>query len=531
MAVTTAAYSAWDFMVRGYRYEIGDFYVNFGYSTAEQAENLAKHEGVSHSASLGLLGYTNQWEKVSPTGTYRIEAADEAFFETMTVPLIEGRLPQSSNEIVIPRFYNDTLAHQGKEKVQVGDFVTLDMYTRVPTDQETTLGSAVAERQFQKTYTVVGIVEERNYVPPDEDSWGYYSILTLADGNEGDILWYRLYTKTHDPADAQALRSEDYGETVYLYQYLLNLYGFTGMVNVNLMLMLLAAVLCLMVCTASVSLISNAFSISVSERTKQFGLLTSVGATRKQLRRSVLFEAAVIGALGIPFGLLVGFGGIVAVLAVYGSNILRMFSFGVNGAVQLYAVPSWVATLMAAAICGLTILVSAWIPSRKVLKITPVEAVRQNADYQTWEKNLRGGVIARKLFGTPGMLGSKYYKVSRKKYRATVASLSISMVLLIITSYFGQVMTMIANTANDYSYDFRIDSSEENEEQVYEKFHTMEGVTYSALAADDDFLAVIPADHLEQGYKNVMSDEYSYGKSYVDGGWSCEIFLHRVNCV
>lgn len=521
MAVTTAAYSAWDFMVRGYRYEIGDFYVNFNYATKEQAQELANHEDVSHSSSLGLLGYTNQWEKVSPTGTYRVEAADEVFFETMSVPLMEGRLPQNSSEIVIPRLYNDTLAHQGKEKIQVGDSVTLDMYTLVPTDQETTVGSTAADRQFQKTYTIVGIMEDRNYVTSDE-SWGYYSILTLSDGNEGEILWYRLYAKTHDPADARLLRSEPYGENAYLYQNLLNLYGATNLINVNLMLVLLAAVLCLIVCTASVSLISNAFSISVSERTKEFGLLTSIGATRKQLHRSVLFEAAVIGAIGIPVGLLAGFDGIAAVLAAYGSNILRMFSFSANGAVQLNAVFSWIAALAAILICDLTILISAWIPSRKVLKITPMEAVRQNTDYQPRIKNLRGGNMARKLFGIPGMLGSKYYKVSRKKYRATVVSLSISMMLLIVTSYFGQVMTMAASTFNTHSYDFKIYSSAENRTEIYEEFRSMEGVTYSALASNNNsVIASVPSNALEQGFKDVMSDEHGYGRNY-DGEWSCE---------
>lgn len=522
MAVTTAVYSAWDFMVRGYQYEIGDFYVNFGHASEEQAQELGKHEDVAHVAALRHLGYTNQWEDVSPTGTYRIEAADEVFFDTMSVPLIEGRLPQNSSEIVIPRYYNDTLTYQGKEKLNIGDIVTLDMYTRLTRDQKTAVGSTVEDRQFQKTYTVVGIMEDRHYVTPAEDDWGYYSILTLADGSEGDIFWYRLYAKTHDPADAQALRGEGYGETAYLYQYLLNLYGLTGMANVNLMLILLAAVLCLIVCTASVSLISNAFSISVSERTKQFGLLVSIGATRKQLRRSVLFEAAVIGGIGIPLGLVAGFGGIAAVLALYGENVLRMFSFSANGAVALHAAFSWIAALSASLICALTILISAWIPSRKVLKITPLEAVRQNADFQPRKKDLRGGKLAQKAFGIPGMLGSKYYKVSRKKYRATVVSLSISMVLLIVTSYYGQVMTMMANTANSYSYDFRIDTSEENEDEIYERFRTMEGVTYSALAAWDDFLTVIPAGQLEQGYKDVMSDERNFQKTYIDGGWACE---------
>lgn len=56
----------------------------------------------------------------------------------------------------------------------------------------------------------------------------------------------------------------------------------------------------------SVFLIYNSFNISLSERTHQFGILMSVGATQKQLRNSVLFEGICIGAVGIPMGFLIG---------------------------------------------------------------------------------------------------------------------------------------------------------------------------------------------------------------------------------
>lgn len=56
----------------------------------------------------------------------------------------------------------------------------------------------------------------------------------------------------------------------------------------------------------SVFLIYNSFNISLNERTHQFGILMSVGATEKQLRHSVLFEGFCIGVLGIPLGILTG---------------------------------------------------------------------------------------------------------------------------------------------------------------------------------------------------------------------------------
>ena len=62
MAITTTVYSLWHFMVRGYQYVAGDFYVYFDYATEEQAEALSQRDDIAHMARLGHLGYTNQWD-------------------------------------------------------------------------------------------------------------------------------------------------------------------------------------------------------------------------------------------------------------------------------------------------------------------------------------------------------------------------------------------------------------------------------------------------------------------------------------
>ena len=79
---------------------------------------------------------------------------------------------------------------------------------------------------------------------------------------------------------------------------LLNYYGATTFFSVNRMIYSFAVILLLMISFGSVSLIYNSFSISVAERTRQFGILKSIGATRKQIRDSVLYEALVLCAWG-----------------------------------------------------------------------------------------------------------------------------------------------------------------------------------------------------------------------------------------
>ena len=129
----------------------------------------------------------------------------------------------------------------------------------------------------------------------------------------------------------------------------------------------LAAIIIALIVFGSVSLIYNAFSISVSERTRQFGLLSSVGATRKQLRRMVLFEALAVSIVGIPLGILVGIGGIGITLLLIGDK----FSSIVRADIPMRLCVSWQAVVIAAAIALVTVLISAWIPSKRATRYLP----------------------------------------------------------------------------------------------------------------------------------------------------------------
>ena len=84
----------------------------------------------------------------------------------------------------------------------------------------------------------------------------------------------------------------------------------------NALLYSIGGILVALIMIGSVFLIYNSFNISLNERIQQFGILSSVGATAKQLRNSVLFEGVCIGAVGIPIGVLVGIGSIGLVIPI-----------------------------------------------------------------------------------------------------------------------------------------------------------------------------------------------------------------------
>ena len=458
MAVVTMVYSLWDYLVRSSINEFGDVYVQFDYASDNQAERLAGENAIRNMSDVEVLGYRDFYDFADESltfGIFRLSAVDNSFFEMMTIPLIEGRLPQNSAEIVLPEDYNDRLTGEGHPAVALGEKITIKLRTKLSFEEGYEVLESVLSKEFEREYTVVGIIENKSFTA-DREASPIYAMLTIADGNEGDALWHRLYVKTDRPSQVKNLPGVSYGEDVFLYDDLLSLYGVGGGAELSVLLVLAAALIAVII-LASVNPISNAFSISVSERTMQFGLLTGIGGTKRQISKSVYVEAGVIAGIGILPGLLMGYGITAILLNRYGKKITELYEYlfsGRTGSVAFYAVPSVIIALLAALICTATIMAAARRPAKRAAKYTPIEAIRQSRDIYVRPKTLRVRKLFSRIFGVPGMLARKYYKVSRRKYRVTVTALSFSLVLFIAVNYLGNTLDLILSSYEMENYDF-----------------------------------------------------------------------------
>ncbi|NLA05643.1 MAG: ABC transporter permease, partial [Firmicutes bacterium] len=194
-----------------------------------------------------------------------------------------------------------------------------------------------------------------------------------------------------------------------------------------------AGIVILLIIVGSVTVIYNAFAISVSERKKQFGLLAGIGATPGQIRRSVFFEGLILGTIGIPLGLLSGIGGIGVTLAVVNRLMTGLF-FEQDIPLRLIISPLLIP--LTVLFVGLIILISAYIPANRAAAIPPIEAIRQSADVKFGGKTVKTSRLTRRLFGIEGELALKNLKRHRRRYRTTVFSLFISIVLFVSFSTF-----------------------------------------------------------------------------------------------
>ena len=449
-ASTTFVSSMQNFVLRCEIYSSGDWHGAVYDAAYKDYEDIRDSGKVSSAAYAQVLGYA----KIGSANEYKpylyVLGGDAAsgYFETMPVHLLLGTLPKDSTEIILP----EHLTSNGKVNYKLGDTVTLDVGDRTldgrrlgqdtpvyTYDSEThteVMSGERLENTEPRTYTVVGIYERPTF---EDYSAPGYTALTAADTKSADQSPIHCYFKLHKPAGVYDFMKEMGYTQEYRYAYNTKVLLYSGTAPFDSFLTAfysLAAIIIALIVFGSVSLIYNAFSISVSERTRQFGLLSSVGATRKQLRRMVLFEALAVSIVGIPLGILVGIGGIGITLLLIGD---KFFSI-VRVDIPMRLCVSWQAVVIAAVIALVTVLISAWIPSKRATGVSAVEAIRQSMDIKVSGRPVRTSKLAYKLFGLPGVLAGKHYKRNRKKYRTTVVSLFMSIVLFVSAAAFTDYM-------------------------------------------------------------------------------------------
>lgn len=490
-AVTTMVASLLQFLIDAEVYESGSYFISYDIVDSTVGDTLRADADVDQIGDYRALGYVLLGEEEHSGNAYIMSAVDETVFDLAGIHTAEGRLPENSSEVLLPERAVARLEAMGLPHA-IGETVALEI---LPDYIDEGLELPSGTQTVTKTYTIVGVAEGGLYIGAE---WEYIpSLITVSDGTQ-TALWHRYFATTSDPKAAYDVEKRIDAEAV-LHYGLLNLYGATKYANYNTVILSLVAVLFAIIMVGSVSLIYNAFSISVAERTKQFGLLSSIGATKRQLRRSVFFEAGVLCLIGIPLGLACGWGGIAVTLHFVGDMFSDMLSGAAEAGITLRAVVSPVAMLAAAAVGVLTVFTSAWIPARRATRVSPMAAIRQSGDYQVNRKQVRVSRLSYKLWGLPGVLAKKYYSVSRKKYRATVISLAVSVLLFItVSSYAGALRQSIELSVNTENYDFMACWLEDTQ---IEALRSRGEVTQSAVVRSDTFYyALVTDEMMSQGH-------------------------------
>lgn len=460
-AVTTLAASFQQFMISveedtGGKWE-GSFQ-EISYANAQQLEERNEFKETFMTAEYGLAENPYREEEF-----IRIRQYDEKSLENFSVKLVEGEYPKNENEILMSETYI------GKE-LKPGDTITLNFGQRMHEGEPLNIKNQYLQGETflteeTKTFTISGIMKRQSFEGYDVPYTGAIVLTDVAtlqpdtkvnfsvimkkpkqiyDTMEEMAKEYQLY-ETEEIMDENL----DFNDSLLIYK------GVNGADSFTITVFVIAGILIFVIAVGSIMVIYNSFAISVSERKKQFGMLSSVGATKKQIKKSVLYEGAVLGLIGIPIGILSGIGGIYVTLGIV--NELLQPLFAEQGRWNLTLTISYPAILIAIVLIALTIYFSVIIPARRASKITPIEAIRQTDDIKVKPKKLKTPKFLRKIYGIEGDIALKNLKRSKKRYRTTVASLAISIILFITFSSFIDYMFMgFDNMYLTVDYDYAI---------------------------------------------------------------------------
>lgn len=513
-AVTTFASSIRNFMIEDAIYDKGDYYGKALNVTAQKIQEVREDSRLSSIAISQSIGYsildgcTNEYKPY-----LFIMGIDKNFEKAMPVHLTSGRLPVNSSEILIP----EHVASNGNVAFSLGDTISLKIGQRVSGDailyQNTGLltgenNSDKEELQVEETrnYMVVGF-----YKRPGFEAYsapGYTAITVMDEDTQGSYI-YDIYFKTKNPKDIYSFM-EDHDLGVFTNWQLLAYSGASQYKGFYSVLYGMAGIFIGLIMFGSISLIYNAFAISVSDRTRQFGLLVSVGATKKQIRSSVLYEAVVLSLVAIPIGILSGIGGIGLTLYLLKDKLASL----TGNKIPITLSVSRISVLTAVIIAFVTVIISAWIPSKRAVRITAIEAIRQTKDIAVKPGQVKTSPLIYKLFGLEGMIASKYFKRSRKRYRATIISLFMSIVLFVSASSFCMYLTeSVGGVMNTLGYDiiYFFNGSKDGKtfQEVYEQLYAAKGVEKSAYADSCYMDFIISPDCYSQDYLDLLKTQES----------------------
>lgn len=438
-AVVTLGGTFQNFFIEYTKEQDGSWHVAGLSLPVKEAEKAEKQEEVVNSTKVAEIGYARYEHLLSPMMPYLyVQSFSENTRSMLPVALKEGKFPEKQNEVIIPDYLNANL-EEGNQ-ILIGDTLPLELGEREYKGERLSqinsyMGTETkAEESFvpkeKREFTVVGIYDYSSLVT-SVGAPGYE--VYAGPGNETGS-YTDLYVELKDIKKTYDFQKEvfgGYGSVTH--ESLLRWYGVVDNDRFSTVYTGLLLILTAVIMTGSVLLIYNAFSISLRERSTQFGLLSSLGATKKQLRQSMRYEAFMVSLIGIPLGVLSGIAGIGITLHFIEEG-LSQWLYGESKEIPL--VVNAGAVLLSVMIAFFTVFISVWIPSKRIKRLSPMEAIRASEDIKIRPGEVKTGGWVFEIFGLSGMMADKNYKRDRKKYRTTIVSLSISILLFTTAALF-----------------------------------------------------------------------------------------------
>ena len=483
---------------------VGSHHVNFENLNYDQANVIKNNINVENSYFYSTLGFANFADSINEGKPYfYIAGANDKLLSYLK--LSEGRLPENDSEIVI----SEHIIYNGGKEIQVGDTLSLEIGSRYQEGEEVFENVEYLDKErdyikdsISKKYQVVGKIK-RSYLE-DYHAAGYTIFTKINDyvkkpANYVLVEFYKpknTFEIGKEIKETLSLKNNDIDYNDGLLYY----YGTTRYSNVNHAILGVLSIALSLLSIGCIIVIYNSFAISTMERKKQFGLYSSIGATKKQILHTVFFEAFLVGTIGIILGIAGSFLGIYTVLQILNYLLKNIWQY------EFSLVINWTFILVPIAFMILVVFFSAFIPARRSSRVTPIVAIRENDDIKMPKRKLKTPKLITKLFGIEGELALKNMKRNKKKYRITVLSLFVSIVLFISFSAYITYGVSTMNSVDYYDMDITVGAYEKGKLEEIRKDPRF-SLTY--LYTTDYITIQVPFTNYVEEYLNYRKERIS----------------------
>ena len=473
-AVIEGAYSGYQFLKNREIAVTGQWQVIMNNVNKEGLEEAKTNKQIEQYENVYTLGWAEVANENDGKPYLLVQSLGDMEHALFPINLVSGRMPEKEDEILLP----ENFIANAKEKYQVGDTITLETGQRFIEKEQLSENTPYQEKESLKnttkhTFTIVGIMERLPFEIEEFSCPGYTCI---TNGFHTDSQ--KLFLTIKSPSKMQDfLMHQTISDSYVPHSDLLRFYGAFKASGERSVLIGLTTILVLLIAYGSISLIYNSFSISISERIRQFGIMKSIGASNRQIKHMVLFEAFLLAIIGIVLGVIIGCVGIGITLAWVQNNFIVNIANKVGMGLRLVISP--LPILIAVMICLVTTIVAAYIPAYKAIHKSAIEAIRQSDEIIIKPNEVKTSKITQKLFGFSGVMATKNFKRNKRKYRSTILSLALSVILFIsaasLTQYVNKMLQI--QSSNDHKMNVMYNVYTDEQEDVTERFNIIKRVS------------------------------------------------------
>lgn len=517
--------------------ETGYYHLKIENLKSDDLYKLKNNRDIKNIHMLNEIGYGKLENGKNNTKPYlKLYSMDKQIFENLKFELIEGKFPENNDEIIISKH----ISTNGMVDYKLGDKISINIGKRMALDNSELFPSNPYNEDDEKIidsnnyeFTIVGIIERPSYDFENYSDPGYTIITTNRNEGKQNVFISLKNPKGYKTAITNMVGAPDYSsiwrdsefnkklnyESFSINSELLRWEAFAFSDETVLMLYTVVGIVIFIIIFTSIFCIRNSFAIATTEKMKMYGMLASIGATKKQIKKTVISEATILGIIGVPIGILSGIFAVFILIKIVNSLLGQYLLSHVDGIVVKISLLSIIISIV---LGFLTIYLSANSSARKASKVNPIDLLRNSDNIKIKAKKLRVPKIISNIFKTGGELAYKNLKRSKKKYRTTVISLSISIFIFItMNNFLVNAFDLSSNYYEDFDYNFRIYTRENNPEDI-DKIKKLNNVDeYFSMYQLDEYLKIFDMSKIVENPDLPLANDGHYDEQqdkYIETG-------------